>query len=71
MKKIINWIIAQEHETIDEYPSLALPLSEEFNLDISCAKAIVDCVIEWEKDSNTIYSMEEFLNRTFPDVVTN
>jgi len=71
MKKILEWIIKQEMQFLNDYPKLALPLSEEFNLDISCAQSIVDSVIEWEKDSNTIYSLEELLNRRFPDVVTN
>ena len=71
MKKIITWIIDQQHESIDTYQELVLPLSEEFNLDISCAQSIVDSVIEWEKDSNTIESLEELLNKRFPDVVTN
>ena len=69
MKKIINWIIEQEHESIDTYPSLVLPLSEEFNIDINCAQSIIDVVIEWEIDSNTIDSLEELLNKTFPDIV--
>jgi len=69
MKKIINWIIEQEHESIDTYPSLVLPLSEEFNININCAQSIIDAVIEWEIDSNTIDSLEELLNKTFPDIV--
>ena len=71
MKKIIEWIMKQEMQFLNDYPKLALPLSEEFNLDISCAQSIVDSVIEWEKDSNTIESLEELLNKRFPDVVTN
>lgn len=71
MKKIINWIIDQKQETIDTYPALVEPLSLKFNLEISCTQAIIDAVIEWETDSNTIESLEELLNKRFPDIVTN
>jgi len=71
MKKIISWIIDQGHETIDTFPQLVLPLSKKFNLDISCAQSIMDSVIEWETDSNTIDSLDELLTKRFPDIVTN
>ena len=71
MKKIISWIIDQEHETIDKYPCLALPLSIQFGIKISCAQEIMNTVIEWETDPNTIDSLEELLNKRFPDIVTN
>ncbi len=71
MKKIINWVIDQGHETIDTYPTLVEPLSIEFGIEISCAQSIIDTVMEWETDPNTIDSLEELLNKRFPDVVTN
>ena len=71
MKKIINWVIDQEHETIDTYPTLVEPLSIEFGLDVSCAQSIIDTIVEWETDSNTIDSLENLLNKRFPDIVIN
>jgi hypothetical protein len=70
MKKIINWIVDQEHESIDTYQSLVLPMSEELDIEISCAQSIIDTVIEWETDSNTIFSLEELLIKRFPDIKT-
>lgn len=69
MKKIIDWIIEQKHETIDTYPDLVISLSEEFDIDIGCAQSIVDTVVKWETDSNVIDSLEELLNKRFPDIV--
>ena len=69
MKKIIDWIIEQGHKTVDTYQDLVIPLSEEFDLVISCAQSVVDTVVEWETDSNTIDSLEDLLNKRFPDIV--
>ncbi len=71
MKKIINWIIDQEHETIDTYPNLVVPLSNHFKIEYSCGEAIINTVIEWETDPNTIDNLDDLLNERFPDVVTN
>lgn len=71
MKKIIHFIIDQQHESIDTYPTLVEPIAEKFGLEVSCAQSIIDTVIEWETDSNTIISLEELLNKRFPDIVTN
>ena len=68
MKKIIDWIIEQEHESVATYPELVLPLSEKFNIEVSCAQSIVDSVIEWETDANTIDCLEDLLNKRFPDI---
>jgi hypothetical protein len=70
MKKIISWIIDQGHETIDTYQSLVLPMSEELDIEISCAKSIIDTVVEWETDSNTIDSLDELLIKRFPNIKT-
>lgn len=70
MKKIIDFIIAQELESLDKYPTLVAPITEEFVLPLDTATAIIDAVVEWETDSNTIYSLEEVLGRKFPDIVT-
>jgi hypothetical protein len=70
MKKIISWIIDQGHETIDTYQSLVLPMSEELDIEISCAQSIIDTVIVWETDSNTIDSLDELLIKRFPDFKT-
>lgn len=70
MKKIIDFIIAQELESLDDYPTLVAPITEEFVLPLDTATAIIDAVVEWETDSNTIYSLEEVLGRKFPDIVT-
>lgn len=69
MKKIIDWIIEQEHESVATYPELVLPLSEKFNIEVSCAQSIMDSVVEWENDANTIHSLEELLRFRFPDIV--
>jgi len=71
MKKIIGFIIDQELESLDDYPTLVNPIAEEFGLETSCAQSIIDTVIEWETDPNTILSLEELLGKRFPDVVTN
>lgn len=71
MKKIISWIIDQKHETIDTYPNLVLPMSTEFGIEVSCAQSIIDTVVEWETDSNTIDSLEELLGKRFPDIAIN
>lgn len=71
MKKIINWVIDQKHETIDTYPALVEPLSIEFEIEISCAQSIIDTIVEWETDANTIDSLEDLLNKRFPNIVIN
>ena len=71
MKEIIQFIIDQQHETIDEYPSLAKPISEKFGIDLGVAEGIMMSVMEWETDANTIDSLEELLSKRFPDIVTN
>jgi hypothetical protein len=70
MKKIISWIIDQGHESIDTYPTLAVPLSNYFKIEYSCGESIIDTVMEWETDSNTILSLEELLIKRFPDIKT-
>ena len=69
MKEIINWIIEQELQFLDDYPALVLPIAEEFEIEVSCAQSIVDTVVEWERDSSKIDSLEERLNKRFPDIV--
>ena len=69
IKKIIDWIIDQQYESIDDYPQLVEPLIEKFGLETSCAQAFIDAVIEWETDAVTIDSLEEFLQKRFPDIV--
>lgn len=69
MERIINWIIEQQLESVNLYQSLVIPLSEEFDINISCAQSIVDTVVEWETDANTIDSLEDLLNKRFPDIV--
>lgn len=69
IKKIIDWIIEQEKESIDEYPALAQPLSEKFPIDVGIAEGIMNTVIEWETDPNTIDSLEELLNKKFPSLM--
>ena len=71
MKKIIKFIINQQLESLDDYHTLVIPISEEFNLEVSCAQSIIDTVVEWETDANTIDSLEELLMKRFPDIVTN
>lgn len=71
MKKIINFIIDQQLESLDDYPTLVNPIAEEFSLEVSCAQSIIDTVVEWETDANTIDSLEALLIKRFPDVVTN
>ena len=70
MKKIIQFIIDQKLVSLDDYPTLVNPIAEEFDLEVSCAQSIVDTVVEWETDSNTIDSLEALLIKRFPDVVT-
>lgn len=71
MKKIIRFIIDQKLESLDDYDSLVIPISEEFDLEVSCAQSIVDTVVEWETDSNSIDCLEALLVKRFPDIVTN
>ncbi len=71
MKKIIKFIIEQQLESLDDYPTLVNPIADKFTLDVSCAQSIIDTVVEWETDSNTIDSLEGLLTKRFPDVVTN
>ena len=68
MKEIIQFIIDQQHETIDNYPSLAKPISEKFGLDLGVAEGIMMSVMEWETSTTTIDSLEEHLNKKFPSV---
>ena len=70
MKKIIEFIIDQELESLDDYPTLIQPIADEFNLDFGIAEGIVNTVINWEC-SDTVDSLEEILVRSFPSVVTN
>ena len=70
MKNIIKFIINQEHETIDKYPSLAEPISKEFGIELELAEDIVNAVIEWEISEDDVDSLEEFLKKKFPDIVT-
>jgi len=69
IKKIIDWIVAQEKESLDEYPALASPMTEEFVLPLETCENIMNAVIEWETDANTIDSLEELLQKRFPDLV--
>lgn len=70
IKKIIHWIIDQKLESIDDYPALAEPIAEEFGIDVGVADGIVLAVIDWETNSTTIDSLEEFLGKKFPTYVT-
>ena len=70
MKKIIKFIIAQELESLDDYPSLIQPIANAFNLDYGIAEGIINTVIEWEC-SDTVNSLEKVLVKKFPSVVTN
>ena len=71
MKKIIEFIINQELELLDDYPSLIEPITNEFNIDYGIAEGIINTVIEWETNVNTIDSLELVLHRKFPSIVTN
>lgn len=71
MKEIIQFIIEQQHKTIDEYPTLAKPIAEKFGLDLGVAEGIMMSVMEWETSTTTIDSLEEFLQKKFPTTVTN
>jgi len=70
MQKIIKFIIDQRHETIDEYPSLAKPISEKFGIDLGVAEGIMMSVMEWETSTTTIDTLEEHLAKKFPSSVT-
>lgn len=69
MKKIINWIIDRELESLEDYPALAEPMSEEFDLNVETCTDIINTVIYWETDSNSIDSLEDLLNRKFSDIL--
>ena len=71
MKNIIKFIIDQEHENIDNYPSFAQPISEEFGINLDVAEDIIKSVIKWETNDCIHNSLEEFLGIKFPDIVTN
>jgi hypothetical protein len=66
IERIIQFIIAQEQETIDDYPSLAKPIAEKFGLGLGVAEGIIMSVMEWETSATTIDSLEEHLNKKFP-----
>lgn len=70
MKQIIKFIIDQEYESLDDYPKLAEPVSEKFEIELETAKEIIDSVIEWETNDDIHNSLEEFLVFKFPDIVT-
>lgn len=70
MKNIIKFIIDQEHETVDYYPSLAKPISEKFGIALEIAEDIINAVVEWEC-SITNLTLEKTLINKFPDIVTN
>jgi len=69
INNIIHWIINQQMESLDDYPQLVNPLAEEFDLEVSCSQSLIDTIIEWETDPNTIDSLEELLNKRFPDIL--
>ena len=69
INKIIHWIIDQQMASLDDYPQLVNPLAEEFSLETSCSQSIIDTIVEWETDPNTIDNLEELLNKRFPDIV--
>lgn len=70
MQKIIKFIIDQQPESLDDYPSLIQPIANEFNLDYGIAEGIINTVLEWESDLNISDSLDEILVRKFPSVVT-
>ena len=72
MQKIIKFIIDQQLEDLDTYPTLIQPIADEFNLDYGIAEGIINTVIEWECSWWCIpNSLDEVLVRKFPSVVTN
>jgi len=66
MKKVIQFIIDKQLVSLDDYPSLAEPITKEFDLDLATANDIINTVIEWECSSTTD-SLEEVLNRKYPN----
>ena len=70
MKKIIEFIVEQQLENLDDYPTLVKPISEKFNIDLDVAEKIINEVIGWE-GSGCVECLETFLKRMFPDIVTN
>ena len=66
IKKIIDWVVDQEKQSIDDYPALAKPLADKFDLDYKVAEQIMNSIIEWECDINTVYSLEDILLKKFP-----
>lgn len=71
MQKIIKFIIDQQLESLDDYPTLIQPIANEFNLDFGIAEGIINTVIEWECDLSIHESLDEILVRKFPSIVTN
>lgn len=70
MKKIIEFIIDQELESLDDFETLIIPISEKFDIELETVEKIINVVIGWETNS-TINTLEEHLNKIFPDIVTN
>lgn len=72
MKTIIDFIIKQDLE-LHEFPTLVKPLSENFNIrtrdenqqNINPAESLVNTVIEWEQDINSLDTLEKRLNDKF------
>ena len=69
MKKIIKFIMDQELELLDDYPTLIEPIATEFDVDLGVAEGIINTVIEWER-LNEYESLETVLENKFPSYVT-
>jgi len=72
MVRVVNFLIAQESESAEDFRSLVKPLNEIFDIrsrqgekGIKVAEQVIDTVIEWEKDTSIYTSLEKTLNDKF------
>lgn len=69
IKKIIDWIIEQEKESIDDYPKLVQPLAEKFDLKPEISESIINTIIGWESDTCPPSSLENVLTMKFAHIL--
>lgn len=72
MKRVISFIIAQNLESVDDYPSLVKPLTEIFDIrsrngesGLKIAEQVVNTILEWENNVTIYDSLEKVLNEKF------
>mgnify|MGYP001766596579 CR=1 FL=1 len=73
MKKVIDFIVNKKLESIDDFPTLILPISENFKIEtrdgkhngLDAAELLIECVVYWELHPENPDSLESILNKKF------